>query len=810
MRTVLLITIALISTSAYSQVRGKLQTTTGEPVASANVVIYLATDSSNVAGTSSDDAGLFEFANIAAGTYYCRISSIGYISAFTDSFMVPAYASPIILPTMILTEEDATLNEVVVSARKDLVRVTPNGKIFNIQSSLQTKGSNALQVLERLPGVITDRRNNQFTLNGSAGITVLFNGRRVLLSMDELMNLLESTVADNIERIELLTSPGSRYDADGSGGIINIVFKKSENEGTRLNVSATAGYGYREKAVATATLSHGFRKGSINVSYSFMHDVGRAGFAGYGTNDGLMYDGTTFANFSGIAKSFRNTHNLNLAGEIQASAKHVFGADFVFSSNGTHNLWNNEVAWEFDNGEYLRYAALSDGKSKRNNVIASVYSRHTLSGKSQLNADASFLSYVNNSPALIDAKYFDRAGNPVVPGDSVYTSGNRGTSTSNLYAFSFSLDYSTRLSKKLTAEIGSKVSVSDNSNDSKIETLIGEEWQTDSRSQSLINSAEKIAAVYGQIRYTPNAKSNLQAGLRYEYWQRDINIYKDPFTIGKLFPSLLYSYTFRNNNIMSVSYSRRISRPAYTDLVSNLFYNDPTFVFSGNPLLKPTLTDVVKADFTRKSLNVGLSYQFDRDPVLRYQIVSNETKEIGVASPQNLDYQQSLNLNLNYSLQPASWMRLSAGSTTSLRRYKVSYSLHPAEKTFVFQNINFSGHVQLPHQFEVELAGWYNFPFYEGTNSLKGFGIMNLGIGKKLKKERGSFQLAFPDLFRSFSVHTHISGMTPIAFNINTHTNWRDESSRYRIIKLTYSRTFGKSSISAAKRNKQIEEAERM
>ena len=150
------------------------------------------------------------------------------------------------------------------------------------------------------------------------------------------------------------------------------------------------------------------------------------------------------------------------------------------------------------------------------------------------------------------------------------------------------------------------------------------------------------------------------------------------------------------------------------------------------------------------------------------------------------------------------------GQPTSLRKYSVSYSLRPAVKTFVYQHLTFNQQLQLPWRLEAELNGWYNFRSYEGTNIISGFGVINFALAKKLKNEKGSFQLSLPDLFRSFRVHTHIGGMTPIAFNINTHATWRDETAFYRVIKLTYSRSFGKSSIRSATRNNRSEEAERI
>jgi hypothetical protein len=163
-----------------------------------------------------------------------------------------------------------------------------------------------------------------------------------------------------------------------------------------------------------------------------------------------------------------------------------------------------------------------------------------------------------------------------------------------------------------------------------------------------------------------------------------------------------------------------------------------------------------------------------------------------MSSPQNLDYQKSINLFISAPFQLASWWKLTLGSTTALRRYKISYSLNPAEKTYLFQNLNFTQTISLPKNFEIELSGWQNFPFFDGANRLNGFGVMNLGIAKKLKNDKGTFQLSLPDLFQTTSYYTHIGSMTPIAFNIRSESNYKDETALYRVIKLTYSRSFGR------------------
>ena len=790
MKTLLI--IILFSNVAFAQITGKIITPKGEAVPFVNVLLLAASDSSLVTGTTTNEGGNYQLSLSKIGRFYLKISGVGYQTRLSEAFEVNSSNSTITLADLTLLEEENTLNEVQVSAKKELVQTTPLGKIINVQSSLMTKGSNALQVLERLPGVISDRRNNQFSLNGQSGVTIMFNGRKVQMPMEELMSLLENTVADNIEKIELITSPTAQYDADGGAGIINIIFKNNETLGTKINFSATAGYGYREKVLTTIGFSHGFKKLNLNASYSFNHDVRKSGYAGDGTAGASFMLGETYNTFYGVARRYQNNHNLNFAVQYQPNPKTTLGVDVVGSFDKSHNLVNNGGTYQLKRGDFFEIAMLSDGLTTKQNNISSFYFKQNFSPKTHFNADFSYINYSNNSPADISLEYFNEQKQPIKPQFSIFTYGNRGESISKIHVGVFKADLNTQFSEKINADFGIKTSFAQNENDSKVERKVNDTWEIDPRSQSQLKSQERIAAVYSQVKYMLDAKSNLLLGLRYEYWKRDFSNQEEVFEISKFFPSVLYTYAINQNSSINFNYSRRISRPAYTDLISNLFYTDPTFIFSGNPLLKPTLSDMLKVEYSKNGLSIGMSAQYDLNPILRYQITSNATKDVGISSPQNLDYMKSLNLFLSYPFQLTKWWKFTLNTLTSLRDYKVSYSQFPAEKRYVFQNLNFSQQINLPKNFEIELSGWYNMPYFEGPNTIKGFGVANVGIAKKLKNDKGTLLLTLPDVFRSFSVFSHNGGMTPIAFDINTVSNWRDETVFYRVVKLTYSRSFGK------------------
>src|SRR5580698_1888311 len=146
--------------------------------------------------------------------------------------------------------------EAVVRAQRPVVQQVTGGTVINVQNSLMTKGSSALEVLTRSPGVTLDYQNNSIALNGKNGVSVMLNGKLLRLSMTQLFALLQGISADDIDKIELLTTPPANYDAEGSGGIINIVLKKNKRPGTNGSLSLTGGYGWREKATGSANVAH--------------------------------------------------------------------------------------------------------------------------------------------------------------------------------------------------------------------------------------------------------------------------------------------------------------------------------------------------------------------------------------------------------------------------------------------------------------------------------------------------------------------------------------------------------------------------
>ena len=793
-----------------AQVSGIVVDSLDQPIPYVNAILYSASDSTLITGAITDTAGTFAISPNRRGTYFVELKSLGFASLYTPPFSLHTGPMALNLGTLVLAEGRNTLDEVVVEARRNLVQRTPEGQVINVQSSMMTQGSNALQVLERLPGVLPDRRNNQFSMNGQSGVTVMFNGRKMPLSMEEVMSLLESTMADQIEKIELITAPSARYDSDGGAGIINIVFAQNEYEGSRLQLNTSAGYGYGEKLGSSLSYSRGKGAWTVNGSYSFSQDRGKNGFEGNGTSNipVLGAPGMTF--FSTYFNRNDHAHNVNLGSTYQLSRNSELGGEVFYSLARNESLSNVNNFRAIEGQDDFKEHLLTDGTARKDNLIASLYLGTSLSEQSRLHLDFSYLDYSNNNPAVTTSRYANEEDEPVMPDNPIFTDGNRSTSVSAIRVGVFKADFSSAISDRIQGEFGTKGSYAVNTNDSKVEFNNNGEWETDPRSQSGISGIETLWAAYSQFKFRLEGKTELDLGLRYEYWARTLSTRGSPLIEGHLFPSLSYRYALSDTRSVQLGYQNRISRPAYSDLVTNLYYNDPTAIFTGNPLLNPTLTQTVQLEYTQGGFHAGISLQEERDPIIRYQLTGTPQNDILVISPQNADCQKSVNLFLTLPFSWASWARLNLSTVTALRKYRISYSPNPAEKSYLFQSLNATQNFRLPWNMEMELSGWYNFDHFNGTNKTYGFGVLNFGLSKKFGDRGGTLLLAVSDVLQSFRVHTHISDVTPIVFDINTVSDYRGESAFSPIIRLSFSRSFGQMSSSKTRDFRNKEELERV
>ena len=795
--------LCLMAHGALAQISGTLTTPAGEPVAFATVLILRAADSTMAKGAMTTETGTFGISGVAEGRYFVRYSAIGYQTFDTSPFTLTASAYD--LGTLVVTEDAQTLGEVVVQGERPLFEQTFDRTIVNVQSSVLTQGSTALQVLERSPGVYVDGRNQSLSLNGKSNVLVMLNGKPVRLPGAQVMALLNGMNGGDIEKIELLTTPPAQYDADGSGGMINIVMKKQEEIGTTGSVSAAAGYGWGEKGNVSASLSHRTARMTAYGSYAFAHDRRQDGWAAVSTQNMPAFGGELFVDVSSTEQATANNHTAIAGIDINLTRGKVGGSVTHNSSHISRHITNPGTYTLIKLDSLLGMDTRIDGKNRWNNTIVNLYVEQPLRDGEQVNVDLDYLYYDQNSPTHGRTTFYGRDGNEAMPPGSIFAGQQRGTSQTPIHVGVFKADYTRALGKNARVETGIKGTLTRTTSLSRIETLVDDSWSTSARYQNDVDMVERIGAAYTSLNWQTTPRLNLVTGLRYEYSYTHADADKEENTIhrtlGKLFPSVFVSQKLTDDATLQFSYTKRIGRPSYNDLTSYLQYNDPMSVSTGNPSLKPTVTHNLKAGLMLKDYSFSLTASRDDHPIIYYQQKESPARDLMYLAPQNMIYQNSLMLQATLPFTITSFWTMNYSLNGDVRQFKLDHTREKIQKTYFAYSLNGNQTFLLPWNLSLEVSGWYNSLQYEGSKKIQGFGVLNAGIKKELKGNGGSFQLAVNDLFQSMKVRGAFGTLTEEAFSLQANYVYRAESARARIVKISYTRVFGNVKLGQRSRN---------
>ena len=259
----MLLLCSIFSLHAQSKIYGKVINDDGKPLANANVLLLNFKDSSLVKGQLTNEAGAYSFENIAGGRYLVSSTYTGFKNEYTAPFNTTTKQQNLDLGIIKLDETHVQLQEVTVAVKKPLYEQKIDRLVINVAEGITFAGSTALDVLERSPGVRVNRMNNALSINGKSGVIVMINGKRNYMDIAAVIQMLAGMPSNNIERIEIITTPPANFDAEGDAGIINIVLKSNNQFGTNGSYSLTAGYSKGEQNSASLNINH--RKGKINL-----------------------------------------------------------------------------------------------------------------------------------------------------------------------------------------------------------------------------------------------------------------------------------------------------------------------------------------------------------------------------------------------------------------------------------------------------------------------------------------------------------------------------------------------------------------
>lgn len=787
-----------LQTYSQSRISGKVESE-GKPLSFANVLLLSAKDSSLVKGMITTEEGIYQMNGVKPGDYLLLASIVGYKKAYSALFNISSNNGEVKLKSILLEEDSKQLSEVTVKASKSLYEQQLDKLVINVASSIISAGSTALDVLERSPSIILNRQNNSLSMGGKEGVVVMINGKISRLPIEAVLQMLSGMNAANIEKVELITTPSASYDAEGNGGVINIVLKQNTDTGTNGNYSLTMGYGWYERPAASLNLNHRRKKLNLFADGSFLWD--HYWFSAY-TNRYINNGNEILASNN---LSNRNTHHMSYNARL--GFEYTLGASTSLSglmagfNNRQEQFALNEGKF-YQSGQLTTIIGVNDHEINQwRHLMGNLNLQHTFPNKGQMSVDVDYLLYHHNNPHwyINDYQYLQE--------DKQELEKMNNSKLTPLHLWVGKGEYVKQVNEKSKVETGIKGTFSRLTNDVLLEKLYDKAWLREEEFSENLQMVEDIGAAYVNVHHKFNTKTSIQTGLRWEYTHTDLstrggeNIVKRRYHY--LFPSVFLSRDLDQNNTLQFSYSRRITRPSYRDLAPVFTFVDPYTSIYGNTSLKPAITNALQVVYQfKKNYMLSLGYSHDENAINWMMRIDPEQNK-QYTYKENINSVHTYSLNLNIPLSLTSWWQMQNNLMGNWQQNTTQYQGETIQISGYLAQINSTQTFNLPKDFSLEVSGLYKSRSYMGILLMKPYGFVNVGVQKKLSGNKGTLRLSVSDLF--WNMRMEFVNDLP-ALDMYQDLGLIFEP---RVVRLTYSRNFGNTHVKAAKQRATGSEEER-
>ncbi|WP_420153088.1 outer membrane beta-barrel protein [Siphonobacter sp.] len=771
-------------------VSGKITDVSGKAVEFATIMVLKAKDSTLAKGGVADANGTFEIEGLAEGRYLVTLTQVGFAKKTTPPFVLNAESPSVKLAALVMEPASQDLKEVRVAAAKPFIEQQIDKTVVNVENSIVAAGNTALEVLERAPGVTVDRDGN-ISLKGKAQVRVMIDGKPTYLSNEDLANLLRNTQANQLEKIEIMTNPSSKYDAAGNAGIINIRTKKNQNAG--LNGSASLGFGYGLNPKANGSLNLNYRQNKWNVFGNYSGGA-RKNWRDQSIVRKFRSGDEVTALYDQFADNTTRNHNNNvkLGADYFASKKTTIGVLMNVNAGGWGIIGDNVT--KIYKGTSVLEKTTTTGQNFDNtwkSLTTNLNLKHTIdsTGK-EFTADIDYARYDNRS----DQRYKITTVNPAgvdleIPRFDV------GNTKGIVDIYSAKVDYTHPFSKNSKMEAGLKTAFVTTDNNMKFTIQQGEAPRVDPGRTNQFIYRENINAAY--LNYsTQIKKTSIQLGLRGEQTVMKGNQVTSDTSFRRnylnLFPSVFVRQELNKKNTVGFSYSYRIDRPDYEDLNPFLYFLDLYTYQQGNPYLRPQFSHVAEVTHTfmgavTTTLNYGRSNGIITE-VLRQDDAARTT----FINKENFGFRENYGVAISANIPiTKKWMSI---NYLNVNRNRFVGLLNGGEfdGRIVTTTFNTQNQFTLPKNWSAEISGFYMSGFLEGTIKGEPMWQVSVGVQKQFWDKKASLKLNVRDIFWSQQFRgSFVFGNV----DMQIRNKWEN-----RVANLTFSYRFGNSKIQASRR----------
>ena len=796
----LLLFFSFQNTFAQHQLHGRITDAKGVALPGASVALTTPdTTAQLVKGAVSDAEGNYALIDLPAGKYRLAVNLLSFEGYASEPFILKDEASERDLGTVVLAESATTLSEATATAKRPVFEQHIDRLVVNVANSITSAGATALEVLERSPGVVVNRQSNAISMLGKSGVVIMINGKVSRIPPETVIQMLSGMSSANIERIELIHTPPSNFDAEGNAGFINIVLRKNTDYGLNGNLALSAGYGRGEVGSADLNFNLRQQKTSLYGSYGYTRDGREQRIEEFRHTEsaGVTTDLHTLSRR--YPTDERHTARLGL--DYDLSKKTVIGvlasgfdSRWVMDADNSAEIGVSnapDTVLDIFNHEYHRYRHFAGNANVQ----------HTFRPDESLNFDLDYLYFGDDNPNDYTNRYLDEQG------QLLYKEQARSTKNTPLHIYVSQLDYKKKWNPWLNMESGVKAARSRFTNDVHVANFRQANWETDPTLTGKYHLEEDIAAAYTSFEIKMGAKTSAKAGLRYEHTRAHVQSATQSDLVdrdyGNFFPTLYLSRQLNATHALNFSYSRRITRPTFQDLAPFVIFLDPSTFFSGNVALQPAIAHAFKVDFTHKSALFSVAYTHEDSTIANFQSrVDVATNRETIAS-ENLKNTKTLSALFSVPLHFAPWWEARISLTGIWQQANAYVEGSPLRvnnenaNCFAVTNVNFG------KGYGLEVSGFYQSPSLFGTALTKSFWGMNAGLQKQFKGEHGSLRLTVDDLFDTFFFRWEYAPQgQPFALHGNFDLS-------QPTVKLTYARNFGSQKVKSARARAVAEEERR-
>ena len=734
-----LFSFLLIATStSFAQditLDGKILGEENEPIPFANVVLLNVSDSSLHKGVTTDDTGKFQLNLTNKKDYLLQVSSIGY-STYLEKIKSDLFTGAALI---IKLEKGKVLEEVYVTAKRPSVERKIDRIVFNVENTLLTTSGSALDVLRKAPQVNVSTKGDNINIRGKDNLIVLINGKRSYIKGIELTDFLKGISASEVSSIEIITNPSSKYDAEGTAGIINIKLKRQIVNGWSSSVNLESEHTkYATNAGGGRLLG---KSGGLNFLASVNFRASTQGGSGSTKQYTIEndFDQKHFILYKGLSK------NIRLESDYQISKKHYLGASYnTWGNRATRDMKSETNFYSKINESLL---ALEEGLDREmlysgNKVnLNYIYDIDTLGQRLELIAD-----YVHKSNDHTD---YQRSRNIKLENDDLKKANNDNSYRANIY--SFQLDYTLPISDKYLVEAGLKNHLSKLNNVVTLDSLIDNNWLKINELSYDYEHREDIFATYLNLKYHTD-KFDFQTGIRAEKTQINGHLIDNDSSFSqkfwKIFPTMFLRQKINDNHLLNYSYAYRLSRAKFNQLFPTRMNTSRFQVYTGNPKLKPVYSHNLELSYTFKN-NYNLTLYYISSKGLHDYLTTIEGDK-SISTYKNILNSNSFDISISVPLELTKWWSVDNELYYSFSKQYGRYeNIIETDETFTSGSYQMSNRLNLPLKINAELSLTSVFPSSTALSKSKSNHWVDVSLQKNIFKDKLELGISFYDIFNT-------------------------------------------------------------